>query len=478
LIIEKKYIFSTLFLSLTISFIIIFSPFKCKRDFDGKEIEWIDKPSFVLLKNLDSDNPVLRREAIIKLGEKRVEKALKPLFDILLSKVQPLYEKQLAAKSIALISSNKIIPVVLKAIAHYNSLPLDTVNKNIIISMLYVLNNIDPSQVNIQEYDFSVLESILTTSKDNEILKATVDAIGNLGYVKPFYAISTLYSNVFLKISCVDSMRKLVVKEPKLKQWYVNFLSKVYSGETNSAVKAAINKSMILISLGIELSEKNLYLIEKISSLSSGNIIEVTEAESLLIKTEITNENIEVLKFFLSSQDIILKNRLLGVLETKKSTFGLEDYLYKIIQEVDTVRPIEISSDSAKKALSILKYSEEVIDINLLARLVYHYYLSYDDINTLYALIDKKVYTERIREIFTPLNYQLLQKKENLIPLLQIYLELGLDKNITSLLLSGDFYLTSNTLIFLKSKNLIKNYKEIIDRISTNNMVIKKILES
>ena len=93
-------------------------------------------------------------------------------------------------------------------------------------------------------------------------------------------------------------------------------------------------------------------------------------------------------------------------------------------------------------------------------------------------MIDKKVYTERIREIFTPLNYQLLQKKENLIPLLQIYLELGLDKNITSLLLSGDFYLTSNTLIFLKSKNLIKNYKEIIDRISTNNMVIKKILES
>ncbi|HOJ50673.1 MAG TPA: HEAT repeat domain-containing protein [Spirochaetota bacterium] len=475
MIIEKKYFFTVIFLSLLISFIVIFTPFKCQKSFEGKELEWIDKPSFVLLKNLESENPVLRREAIIKLGEKRVEKALKPLFDILTSKTQPLYEKQLAAKSIALISSSKIIPIILKAIEYYNSLPPDTVNKNIIIGMLYVLNNIDSSQLNIQEYDFSILDTIISKNKDNDILKVTIEAIGNLGYIKPFYTISTLYSNLFLKLSCIDAMRKLSLKEPKLALWYLNFINKSYFEETNSSVKAAINKSIIMLEKR-ELTQKDLYLIEKITLLSSNNIIESTEGEEFLIKSEIKEENKYILKFFLTSKDYVLKNRLLEVMKKKGSTFGLEDYLYTIIDETYTVKPIEIGIDSSKKALSLFQYSEEVIDIGFIAKLIYNYHLSVDAIKLLSNLIEKKVYTERIKEIFTPYNYSLFQAKQNLIPLLEIYLKLGLDRNINNILLSGDPYLTRNTILFLKSKNITENYKETINKI-INNDINRKILE-
>lgn len=119
---------------------------------DEKEIVWIEKPSFMLLKDLKSKNPVQRREAIIKLGEKRVKHAVQPLFEIMFSN-NPLHEKQLAAKSVALITEGEIIPFCLKILNQYKNEP----SNEIVFSMVSILKNINVVGKNLSQYDFSII---------------------------------------------------------------------------------------------------------------------------------------------------------------------------------------------------------------------------------------------------------------------------------------------------------------------------------
>ncbi|PKL14893.1 MAG: hypothetical protein CVV50_02025, partial [Spirochaetae bacterium HGW-Spirochaetae-6] len=156
---------------------------------EEKEIVWIDKPPFILLKDIKSKNPVLRREAIIKLGEKRSKRAIQPLFDII-SGDFPLYEKQLAAKSIAMISSKDIIVTCLKILSRFKN----EVSEDRLISILYILKNINLSDIDLNKYDFSILNEVLGQSNNNDVLINTIETIENLRFTPAFSKLATLYS--------------------------------------------------------------------------------------------------------------------------------------------------------------------------------------------------------------------------------------------------------------------------------------------
>ncbi|HCL55652.1 MAG TPA: hypothetical protein DHW82_01395 [Spirochaetia bacterium] len=317
-----------------------------------KEIVWIEKPSFMLLKDLKSQNPVLRREAIVKLGEKRVKNAVKPLFEILFSASYPLYEKQLAAKSIAMISGEEIISLCLKILTHYK----DNSSKEVILSMLSILKNLEIKDLNLAEYDFSILSTILSSAGSNDIILTTIEAVENLKYVKAFYQLEKIYNrNLLYKVSVLKAMTRLVLTEPQLENWFEKFLSKIIAVETHDEVKKTIREALFTLIFDRYADKKEKVLIGLISDLTSSSFKTVLETELKMKELNFIKTEKDIIKFFLKDSDPVLVNRLTGILADKKIT-GISKELIDVIKNrlSGPKETRDIAIDSAKKALLTL----------------------------------------------------------------------------------------------------------------------------
>lgn len=442
------------------SFFMFWSPQEDESKNEIKEIKWIHKPSFVLLKELKSNNPVIRREAIIKLGEKRSKRALVPLFYILKSNAYPLFEKQLAAKSVALIKGRSIIPVVFKFLKTPNLGHSET------LSMLYILKNVQMGNKPFEGEDFSVLNDLLNNDKENEVVLATIQVIENLGYWKSFYQLSKVYKKKFFyKVASLKAMNKLALKQPQLKGVFRQFLNQIMWSESHDSIQQAIRESLFTLHFNRFPKERESYLISLISNLRSSSYIEVFRSEQKFLKLSELSDYIQLFNFFLNDKNPKVVNRLASLLLRKKFCKGLEENLETIIRRRFSssnkdLRPIYL--DTAVMAMELLSYSSDTENyVKLFQAHIQDPYLGESALSALNNLYkqgkEKEIIEKRAPFYLTAIT----AKKHYLIPLLKLLINLRDFEKIKKLAGSWDSYIRNNTI-----NELIKSRQPDLEKIA------------
>lgn len=417
-----------------------------------KEIVWIEKPSFMLLKELKSENPVLRREAIVKLGEKRTKEAVEPLFAIMFSDA-PLYEKQLAAKSVAMISEETILPLCLRILENYD----EKNSKEVVLSILYILKNLDLTGKNLSRYDFSILETLLNASH-NEVILNTIESIENLRYIKVFNELTKIYhKNFFFKIAVLKALTQLALEEEKLSSWLSRYLFKILANETNDSVCQAIQESLFALEFKRKPNSQESQLIGILSGLSSSSFKKALEAEKDLLAFSYKEKNLELFSFFLNEKNFLMANRMLDFVKKNKIS-SLSPNLKNLIKHRwtgSTPKEKEIALDSARKSLETLSFiTEDNQDVPFILSFVNDHSLGYEALKACSVLINRHIEEEQILKRLANLYYFTLlgNQKKWLYPFLEVNLQSKNYPKIYKLIQQGDYYIRYNTLIALLNK--------------------------
>lgn len=470
MIINRYYILGIFGFFILLFTLLFFGDFSSRNDSENeREIVWIEKPSFMLLKDLRSKNPVLRREAIIKLGEKRVKTAAKPLFEILFSNEYPFYEKQMAAKSLALISGEEIIQFCLKMLQFYK----EDKSREIVLSMLYILKNIDTSSISLDKYDFSILSKIIEQSKNNDIILNAIETIENLKYMKAFYSLEKIYMTNFLyKVAILKAMTQIALGNEDLSKWLSRFLAKIIWIEKHDDVKKTIRESLFTITLNKKPDSRESLLIGLISQLGSSNLKNVLDAENKLLGMEIEEKDQETIRFFLKDLEPIVANRLIFIIGEKKLP-GFYDDLVEIIKNryTNTKDWKDVYYDSAYKAtIALAKTTTRTQDISFLVSLFQEPVIGDAVLEAFYILLKRKTDTSLIEnkiQYYVP--YSLLNTQKHwLYPYLKIISYLNDLEKAEKLIQGGENYVRYNTLNFLiqtkrVDKISIKNKDKIME---------------
>jgi hypothetical protein len=453
----NRYFFlgSFLFFLILFGFLVFWVPEKEGAQKNEKEIVWIEKPSFILLKDLKSGNPVLRREAIIKLGEKRVKRAIKPLFDILMGSEYPLYEKQLAAKSVAMITGESIIPRALKILEEVVRSNKEE-SKDEVLSMLNILKNVHITDRNLVDRDLSVIDTLLKESRDNDIVLNAIQTIENLGYTKSFYHLANIYDrSMFYKIAVLKAMTKLALEDSNLIHWFRQFLNKTIWRESHDSIQHTIRESFFTIEFKRNPTQNESVLIGYISDLNSSSFKKILEAEKKLESRNFRSPDYTVLQFFLKDVNPLVVNRLLTVLNRKNFYKGLKEHFLEIVQNryAGNKDYRDVYIDSARKALKLFsKGSLEEQEIDFIVNQTRDYFLGGDALECLTRMVLNGRETEMIQKKTRNLHYSQIKQKQFVFPLLQFYMALNDQQRVQQVFYSGQAYYKYNTVNLVLQK--------------------------
>lgn len=442
---------------------------------DEKEIVWIEKPSFMLLKDLKSKNPVQRREAIIKLGEKRVKHAVQPLFEIMFSN-NPLHEKQLAAKSVALITEGEIIPFCLKILNQYKNEP----SNEIVFSMVSILKNINVVGKNLSQYDFSIIETLLNQSKDNSLIISLIEAIENLKYAKAFITLRELYNkNFFYKINILKALTQLALEKKEQAEWLKNFLNKTIWEESHDDIKKTIREAFFVLSFNRKPDRKESALIGLISDLTSSSYKKVFDAEAQLLEYSFEEKDLVVTNFFFKDVDPVILSRLTGILAEKNILELRADFIEIIQNRYGASRNREATLDSAKKAIKgLAKITKNPEDVNFIAGFLQDAVMSDSAFEAFEILVARKFEKDAIdKKIAGIAFYTLPGSKTPLFPFMNLNFALNEAGRIEKMIQSGDGYVRYNALNqYLGNRNgQMSDSLEWIKK--TNDEIINSILK-